>query len=82
MELQYRIAAYGTDYYPQVRIKGLLCWGGWKKIAVHPSGYGLYDLPNREYPKDKEECEVIIRGFDKWYREQKQKQVRHIPFTP
>lgn len=68
MKVQYRIANRNGNYYPQVRIKKFLFWGSWKKIAEHPTGYGLYPLPNTDYPKIKPECEKIIADFDKWLR--------------
>ena len=40
----------------------------WEKIAVHPSGFGRYSLPDTNYPKTEEECEKIIKDFDKWFK--------------
>ena len=68
MKVQYRIENRNGDYYPQTRIKKFLFWSSWKKIAKHPTGYGMYSLPNTDYPKTKTECEEIITGFDKWFK--------------
>lgn len=65
MIVQYRIKNYGGKYYPQVRMKGFLFWGSWKKIAKHPSGFGLYPESNHEYPKDCYDCETIIDEYHK-----------------
>jgi hypothetical protein len=67
MKAEYRIANRAGGYYPQVRFKRFIFWGQWKKIAVHPRGFGTYDLPNWKYPQTKEECEKIISDFHKWY---------------
>ena len=80
MEIQYRLGIFGEDYFPHVRIKGLLFWGRWKKIAVHPSGYGMYDLPDRNNPKTKKESEEIIEGFDSWYKKQNNCEVSYINY--
>lgn len=71
MKIQYRIAVTSIGCFPQVRFKGLLFWGKWKKIAKHQSGYGLYELPDLDYPKTEEECNDVIDGFDAWYNKVK-----------
>jgi hypothetical protein len=68
MKVQYRIANRGKDHYPQVRAKKFLFWCSWKKIAKHPTGFGMYSLPDNDYPKTKAECEKIIKNFDKWFK--------------
>jgi len=68
MELEYRIARKGENYFPQVRIKRFLLWSRWKRIGEHTGGsFGLYDLPNWEYPRTKIECKNIILKFDVWF---------------
>ena len=68
MKVQYRIANRNGYYYPYVRTKKYLFWGAWKKIAEHPTGYGMYALPNTNYPQTKKECKKIIKDFDKWLK--------------
>lgn len=70
MEVEYRIAKRNGDHYPHVRTKKFLLWSSWKKIAKHPTGYGMYGLPCTDYPKTKTECEGIIIDFDKWFKKE------------
>ncbi len=71
MKIQYRILQRcyingETEYFPHCRIKRFLFWSRWKKIAKHPSGFGLYWLPDYEHPKTHEESMQIIKDFDTW----------------
>ena len=68
MKVQYRIANINGDYFPQVKTKKFLFWSSWKRIAEHPTGYGMYGQQDRDYPKTKKECEQIIFDFDKWFK--------------
>jgi hypothetical protein len=68
MKVQYRIANRNGNYYPHVKIKKFLFWSNWKKIAEHLTGYGMYRLPNTDYPKTKNKCEQIIKDFDAWFK--------------
>lgn len=81
MKVQYRIENINGYYYPQGRVNKSLFWGRWKRIAKHPTGYGMYTPPNIDYPKTKKECEQIIKGFDKWIKEQSVKNISYTIFT-
>jgi hypothetical protein len=50
-------------YWPQVK-DGFK----WKRIAKHPTGYGLYDENDLDYPKTKEQAQEIINAYDKYIK--------------
>ena len=69
MKVEYRIQNIDGNYFPHVRTKKLLFWSKWKKIAEHPgNSYGMYSLPDTNYPKTKDECQEIIDNFDLWFK--------------
>jgi len=70
MKVQYRIANRNGEYFPHVRTKKFWFWSKWRKIAKHPTGYGMYCLPDTDYPKTKTECEEIIKDFDIWFKKE------------
>lgn len=70
MKVQYRIIKRNNFFYPQVRWKKFLFWSKWKKIAKHPTGYGMYPLPDWDYPKTEAKCNEIIESFHKWFQEE------------
>ncbi len=58
---KYRIIGNSFGFYPQV--KKFLAW---KRIGVHPDGFGLYDKDDYDYPKTVPECEKIISDYKEW----------------
>jgi len=60
-DTEFRIVKNELGYYPQVKNSIL-----WKRIAKHPTGYGLYSKSNIDYPKTKQECEQIIKNYKNW----------------
>lgn len=80
MEVEYRIANRSGEYYPQVRYKKFLFWSKWKKIAKYPTGYGMYSLPDWNYPKTKTECEEIIKDFHDWFQKENTSVVEYSKF--
>ena len=80
MKLEYRIANRNNKFFPQVRIKKFLFWSRWKKIAEHPTGYGIYPLPDLDYPKTMKESQLIIKDFDRWFKKENTIEESHIDF--
>ncbi len=65
-KVQYRVCRKGHEYFPHVRFKKIFGWGRWQKIAKHPSGYGLYPLPDFEYGDTYDNCLDTIESFHVW----------------
>jgi hypothetical protein len=56
--MKFRIVKNDLGHYPQVK-KGFL----WKRIAKHPTGFGLYPKDSYDYPKTEAECEKMIEDY-------------------
>lgn len=82
MKIEYRIANINGEFFPHVRTKRFFFWSRWKKIAKHPSGFGMYPLPDTEYPKTKDQCEEIITNFHRWIISENSVVEEFYPFTP
>jgi len=68
MKIEYRIANRGSENWAHVRYKKFLFWSKWKKIAKHPTGYGMYPLPDFDYPKTILACREMIIDFNEWFK--------------
>ena len=66
MTVQYRVVKNEYGYFPQVRVRGIVFWSKWKKIAKHNTGFGLYMLPDWNYPETYADCEKIISEYHVW----------------
>jgi len=60
-DMKFRIVKNEHGYYPQVKSFVL-----WKKIAEHPTGYGLYPSSDINYPQTEKECKQIIEDYKNW----------------
>ena len=79
MIVEYRIANRNNDeYFAQMRYKKFLFWSKWKKIAKHNSGYGMYGLPDWNYPKPKVDCENMVDEFHIWFQKQNTTTVKYF----
>lgn len=66
MVTRYRLVKRNELYYPQVQFKVFLFWGFWKRIGVHPDGYGLYHSSYFDYGVDESMAKKIIEDFKSW----------------
>lgn len=78
MVTEYRLAKKNELYYPQVRVKKFLFWSRWKRIGIHPEGFGLYESSDFSYGLTKEFALGVVKQFKEWFLKENNNSIEYI----